>query len=614
MYIDMSNKVYSKARPTPQPLLLCDYSQRDATRSPSMANSTRAVTDTGHVIAGTSTTAATDTGDGNITVTAVTADGYDSGGDDTPALRQEITRLRQLIDILDNIRIYSLPLINDCHCQRQSSPARLQKYRRFNAIYEDLKASHLRSPIKRNNHHPIIISGAIAAANDGRACSVVDTGGDDSTDITVEIVSVADDNDQQSDVDVVDTKHCDLNVETETDENEENIAVDPNPNVPPLTQWPPLPINTTATDSTCAIVGALYTCYECDHDFPTQLDLDVHTERIHLTGDEAVGVAVHSYVCDKCYEVFDTEDRLHRHFSQRHRTKRLFGCDQCPYKTLSEKYLLRHKAGYHSPRGSPARKASPYKSPQRLRSPPKLKHRSPQRSPQKSPRSVDTNAALVEKMESIFEIIYGVNERDHRYQSSGSGHRSTGGQHSRDNDNTGPAIELVKSSGGQKAEPMIDTITTGDQCPICLDIMCEPVTDGHNCGDTRSLTCRHRFHKKCLKSWFAHRMTCPVCRQRVAKRDRKCSADITHTVPTGYESDEGDEYAGMDPAVIMRAYSSWMADDYMIMAHGGAPSINIWSFFTGFTRRSPQPPPRRSLTSYLMYGADGHGFHDYFLF
>lgn len=43
-----------------------------------------------------------------------------------------------------------------------------------------------------------------------------------------------------------------------------------------------------------------------------------------------------------------------------------------------------------------------------------------------------------------------------------------------------------------------------EACCICLEDMEHSVVI--------RMPCQHMFHKECLKQWFAHRLTCPLCR------------------------------------------------------------------------------------------------------
>lgn len=45
-------------------------------------------------------------------------------------------------------------------------------------------------------------------------------------------------------------------------------------------------------------------------------------------------------------------------------------------------------------------------------------------------------------------------------------------------------------------------------CPICLS----QVEDGK---EVTELRCTHVFHKVCLESWFAQKITCPICRCQI---------------------------------------------------------------------------------------------------
>ncbi|CAG2173165.1 unnamed protein product [Oppiella nova] len=286
-------------------------------------------------------------------------------------LRQELGFERQLIHILENIRSTSKVLINACRCNQTGHFARLQNYHKFNTVYDGLKSSPDGSALRL---HQSLNSG------------VLDPLLNQSNAIDTDISATNDNNDNTNHTD--DDNHHNLN--SEDRENEENVdeEVSESPNSPP--------------QSTCTP----YTCYACDQDFDTQSELDVHTESVHLNGDESF-VDDTTYQCDKCYQLFDTEDQLVRHWRLKHRQKRLFDCDQCPYKTLAEKYLLRHKQNNHTT-GSPRRvrpmrravtlrKGSPLRSPLRKGSPLRIPLRkgSPLRSPRISPRVI-SNAALLE--------------------------------------------------------------------------------------------------------------------------------------------------------------------------------------------------------------------------
>jgi len=60
------------------------------------------------------------------------------------------------------------------------------------------------------------------------------------------------------------------------------------------------------------------------------------------------------------------------------------------------------------------------------------------------------------------------------------------------------------SDGGYAAEPDEDLNWT---CSICADVLFKPVT----------LTCGHTFCKACLLQWYAHKPSCPQCRQHVSE-------------------------------------------------------------------------------------------------
>ena len=46
-----------------------------------------------------------------------------------------------------------------------------------------------------------------------------------------------------------------------------------------------------------------------------------------------------------------------------------------------------------------------------------------------------------------------------------------------------------------------------NDCSICRDSLTSPL---------EILPCGHLFHRQCIKQWFARRMVCPVCRNRIA--------------------------------------------------------------------------------------------------
>ena len=51
-----------------------------------------------------------------------------------------------------------------------------------------------------------------------------------------------------------------------------------------------------------------------------------------------------------------------------------------------------------------------------------------------------------------------------------------------------------------------------DCCPVCLD--------GGGSADneeTLTLTCDHKFHKRCIACWFAVNIVCPCCRAQVTR-------------------------------------------------------------------------------------------------
>ena len=41
------------------------------------------------------------------------------------------------------------------------------------------------------------------------------------------------------------------------------------------------------------------------------------------------------------------------------------------------------------------------------------------------------------------------------------------------------------------------------ECSVCFEVIFQ---------DSKSLTCKHAFHKKCILPWFVEQDTCPVCR------------------------------------------------------------------------------------------------------
>jgi len=69
------------------------------------------------------------------------------------------------------------------------------------------------------------------------------------------------------------------------------------------------------------------------------------------------------------------------------------------------------------------------------------------------------------------------------------------------------APELV--SEGSEGEASIQA------CPICLEELSDPGKD------IVRTPCGHHFHRSCLATWCTSRLTCPVCRDRVAEPDQE---------------------------------------------------------------------------------------------
>jgi hypothetical protein len=65
----------------------------------------------------------------------------------------------------------------------------------------------------------------------------------------------------------------------------------------------------------------------------------------------------------------------------------------------------------------------------------------------------------------------------------------------------------IKELGKYKKIKKLENIT--DPCPICMDDFC--------CGEySRTLTCGHLFHKKCIDKWFKKdKNDCPMCRKQI---------------------------------------------------------------------------------------------------
>eukprot|EP00826_Nyctotherus_ovalis_P011625 TRINITY_DN13024_c0_g6_i1.p1 TRINITY_DN13024_c0_g6~~TRINITY_DN13024_c0_g6_i1.p1 ORF type:complete len:223 (-),score=14.00 TRINITY_DN13024_c0_g6_i1:110-778(-) len=55
------------------------------------------------------------------------------------------------------------------------------------------------------------------------------------------------------------------------------------------------------------------------------------------------------------------------------------------------------------------------------------------------------------------------------------------------------------------AQPFKSANNTEERCPICLEL--------YNIGDpTKTIECRHTFHKTCLDEWLFTAIKCPLCR------------------------------------------------------------------------------------------------------
>jgi len=65
------------------------------------------------------------------------------------------------------------------------------------------------------------------------------------------------------------------------------------------------------------------------------------------------------------------------------------------------------------------------------------------------------------------------------------------------------APELVEEDAAIKA------------CPICLELLSDPGKD------MVRTPCGHHFHQGCLATWCSSRLTCPVCRDRIAAPDER---------------------------------------------------------------------------------------------
>lgn len=53
---------------------------------------------------------------------------------------------------------------------------------------------------------------------------------------------------------------------------------------------------------------------------------------------------------------------------------------------------------------------------------------------------------------------------------------------------------------------LIELNTSNKECPICMEL--------YSPGEiTGKLPCKHKFHEKCIKTWFNTNNSCPICRE-----------------------------------------------------------------------------------------------------
>ena len=60
----------------------------------------------------------------------------------------------------------------------------------------------------------------------------------------------------------------------------------------------------------------------------------------------------------------------------------------------------------------------------------------------------------------------------------------------------------------------------GDSCPVCLLTMAQ--------GTSRTLSCQHSFHTRCLDRWKRTSFTCPMCRAPFDLPQYKVSISVHH--------------------------------------------------------------------------------------
>jgi len=53
------------------------------------------------------------------------------------------------------------------------------------------------------------------------------------------------------------------------------------------------------------------------------------------------------------------------------------------------------------------------------------------------------------------------------------------------------------------------SVVEGEMCPICHDNVASN-------NDRVTLSCKHEYHRKCIKGWLSRKDTCPMCRDSVS--------------------------------------------------------------------------------------------------
>lgn len=72
-----------------------------------------------------------------------------------------------------------------------------------------------------------------------------------------------------------------------------------------------------------------------------------------------------------------------------------------------------------------------------------------------------------------------------------------------------------KSSGRRSVGSTLPLVQDEKNCSICLEEFKTNDTNDNNNNETKTLPCKHVFHKSCIDKWIELRNLCPLCRTRV---------------------------------------------------------------------------------------------------